>query len=66
VLTAQCIGQLAYLVSWSPAPGYQVDDVRRGPTATAQVTFQNPAARQESAFGVQCVAGVPRLVHVNA
>src|SRR5215469_1608660 len=66
VLTAQCIGQLAYLVSWSPAPGYRVDDVRRGPAAQAQVTFENPTTRQEGSFGVQCVAGVPRLVHVNA
>jgi hypothetical protein len=66
VLTGECIGQLAYLVSWSPAPGYGVDDVRRGPATIAQLTFQNPATRQEVAYGVQCTAGVPRLVHVNA
>jgi hypothetical protein len=66
VLTGQCIGDLAYLVSWSPAPGYRVDDVRRGPAAIAQVTFENPTTRQEGAYGVQCTAGVPRLVHVNA
>jgi hypothetical protein len=65
VLTGQCIGQLAYLVSWSPAPGYRVDDVRRGPAAIARVTFVMSATRQEVAFGVQCPAGVPRLVHVD-
>jgi hypothetical protein len=65
VLTGQCIGQLAYLVSWSPAPGYRVDDVRRGPTTVARVTFVMSATHQDVAFGVQCTGGVPQLVHVH-
>lgn len=62
-VTAQCTGELAYLVSWSPAQGYRVDDVRRGPALEAQVTFEMFSTRQEAAILVRCVAGVPRLVH---
>ena len=65
VVTAQCIGQLAYLVSWSPAPGYRVDDVRRGPAVEAQVTFVMSSTRQETGLAVGCAAGVPRLVHAD-
>ncbi len=61
VVTAECIGQLAYLVSWSPAPGYRVEDVRRGPAAQAGVTFLMSSTGQETALGVRCVNGVPRL-----
>jgi hypothetical protein len=60
VVTAQCTGQLAYLVSWSPAPGYRVDTVTRGPASVVQVWFASPSRRQ--AMAVRCVAGVPRLV----
>lgn len=63
VVTARCSGQLAYLVSWSPAPGYRVDDVRRGPAAEAQVTFVMSSTRRETSLTVRCVAGVAGLVH---
>jgi hypothetical protein len=63
VLTARCTGQLAYLVSWSPAPGYRVYDVHRGPAALAEVSFVSATQRLE--FGVRCVSGVPRLVHAD-
>jgi hypothetical protein len=63
VLTARCTGQLAYLVSWSPAPGYRVDDVHRGPATLAQVSFVS--ATQRLAFGVRCVSGVPRLAYAD-
>ena len=65
VVTAQCVGQLIYLVSWSPAPGYRVDDVRRGPALDARVTFVMLSTRQENELAVRCVAGVPRLVHTD-
>ena len=65
VLTAQCTGQLAYLVSWSPAPGYRVDDVRRGPTTVARVTFVMSSTLGETTVGVGCVSGVPTLVHLH-
>jgi hypothetical protein len=36
---ASCVSSGAYLISWSPQQGYQVDDVVRGPAATARVVF---------------------------
>ena len=65
VVTAQCIGQLAYLASWSPAPGFRVDDVRRGPAIVARVTFVMFSTRQETELAVRCAAGVPTLVHAR-
>ena len=65
VVTAQCTDQLAYLVSWSPAPGYRVDDVRRGPATVARVTFVMSSTRRESTVGVGCVSGVPTRVHAD-
>ena len=32
-----------YLVSWSPAQGYSVDEVRRGPAQEAEITFSSKA-----------------------
>jgi hypothetical protein len=61
LVTAECIGQLTYLVSWSPAPGYRVDDVRRGPTSVAKVTFEMFGSHRESVVAVECSTGVPRL-----
>lgn len=36
---ASCGSSGAYLISWIPQQGYQVDDVVRGPAATARVVF---------------------------
>jgi hypothetical protein len=63
VVMAQCIGQLAYLVSWSPAPGYRVDDVRRGPATTARVQFEMFGSHGEAVVAVECSTGTPRLAH---
>ncbi|OLB76379.1 MAG: hypothetical protein AUI14_18975 [Actinobacteria bacterium 13_2_20CM_2_71_6] len=57
---ARCMSSQAYLVSWSPAQGYQVDDVRRGPARTAYATFV--AGKQRVILAVRCVAGVPQSV----
>lgn len=63
VVTAQCIGPQAYLLSWSPAPGYKVDDVRRGPAPVAKVQFEMFGSRRESVVAVECSTGAPRLTH---
>ncbi len=56
---ARCTsGGLAYLVSWSPAPGYKVDGVLRGPAAEVHVDFE--ALGKESSLNVTCVNGVPQ------
>ncbi len=56
-VVADCRTGGAYLVSWSPAPGYEAGSVRRGPAPTAQVTF-NAAANSVSML-VSCSTGVP-------
>jgi hypothetical protein len=57
-VAARCDGDQAYLVSWSPAQGYRVDDVRRGPALVVQVNFETFTA--ERRVTVRCVAGIPR------
>lgn len=57
-VTAECDGDQAYLLSWSPAQGYRADDVRRGPAPIVQVRFES--LTREPAIVVRCVAGVPR------
>jgi hypothetical protein len=37
----QCVHAGAYLYGWAPAPGYSVDDVRRGPASVVMITFQS-------------------------
>jgi hypothetical protein len=55
---AQCQGDQAYLVLWSPAPGYGVHDVDRGPRDDARVRFESD--RHEVEMRVTCAGGVPR------
>ena len=56
-VVASCQQAGAYLISWSPLQGYEVDSVTRGPAATAQVTFETYATRVTMV--VSCSAGVP-------
>lgn len=37
---AQCSGGQAYLTSWSPHPGYETDEVERGPDSRVSVRFE--------------------------
>jgi hypothetical protein len=54
----RCTSNAAYLVSWSPAQGYQVDKVHRGPTTqTAYVAFRDGAKR--IVLAARCVGGAP-------
>lgn len=56
-VVADCGPGGAYLVSWSPVPGYEAGTVVRGPAATARVTF-NSAANSVTML-VSCSTGVP-------
>jgi len=56
-LVAGCQPAGAYLVSWSPAQGYEVSGVSRGPAANAKVTFAGP--RKLVTMVVSCSGGVP-------
>lgn len=56
-VVASCQSTGAYLLSWYPLQGYEIDDVVRGPAADAWVTFEsgNSVVRMV----VTCSAGVP-------
>ncbi len=56
-VVADCVPSGAYLVSWSPVPGYESGAVIRGPAVTARVTF-NSAANSVTMV-VSCSAGMP-------
>lgn len=56
-VVADCQTAGAYLISWSPSQGYEVDTVSRGPAATARVTFDSASSRVTMV--VSCSAGVP-------
>jgi serine/threonine-protein kinase len=54
---ATCQAAGAYLVSWSPQPGYEADDVIRGPAVTARVLFM--AGIHGVRMVVSCTGSVP-------
>jgi len=54
---AGCQPAGAYLVSWSPAQGYEVSWVSRGPAANAKVTFEG--SRKLVTMVVSCHGGAP-------
>ena len=56
-VVAECPSGEAYLVSWSPTQGYEVDTVTRGPAVTARVTFDSNA--NIVTMVVSCTAGTP-------
>ena len=56
-VVADCRPGGAYLVSWSPAPGYEAGTVIRGPAVTARVSFDSAA--NSVTMQVSCSAGVP-------
>jgi hypothetical protein len=55
---AQCQGANAYLVYWSPAPGFHVRDVDRGPRDDARVRFES--GDREVEMRITCAGGQPR------
>jgi len=56
-VVAGCQPAGAYLVSWSPAQGYQASSVLRGPAATVKVTFAG--SRKLVTMAISCRGGVP-------
>jgi hypothetical protein len=57
-VVARCVDGAAYLVLWSPAPGFRAEDVTRGPAAVTRVKFETRG--QEIKVTVRCVDGVPQ------
>ena len=56
-MLAACQKGDVYLVSWSPQPGYEADDVIRGPGATARALFM--AGIRGVRMVVSCTGSVP-------
>jgi hypothetical protein len=56
-VVAECQSTGAYLLSWSPAQGYETNRVVRGPAVTAQVSFESTA--NSVTMVVSCSSGVP-------
>jgi len=56
-VVARCVAGKAELISWSPAQGYEADDVRRGPAASVGLQFERDDI--EIKISVECVGGVP-------
>ncbi len=56
-VVAECRGDSAYLVSWSPSGGYVVDEVERGPAEDAKVRFAN--GEQRVTIEIRCSGGRP-------
>lgn len=54
-VVARCTPGGAYLVGWSPAPGYRLDDIVRGPAPVARVTFGTRST--EVKITISCVSG---------
>jgi hypothetical protein len=55
-VVAECRDGQAYLVGWSPAPGYKASDIKRGPAATAKLEFEGHERKVK--VSVVCSAGV--------
>jgi hypothetical protein len=55
-VVARCTAGKVYLTSWSPATGYRVEDVVRGPALVTGVWFEGP---YEVHMRLTCEGGVP-------
>jgi hypothetical protein len=51
-LIVRCVQSGVYLLGWSPAAGYQSDDLRRGPAPVVGITFESTT--REVAVTVRC------------
>ena len=56
-VVARCTGRTVYLVSWTPAQGFHVKGVQRGPAEEAEIEFESD--HQSSSVTVHCQNGVP-------
>jgi hypothetical protein len=56
-VTAVCEAAGAYLQYWSPDPGFEADDVNRGPAAVTSVIFRGSTG--SVGVRVTCVGGSP-------
>jgi hypothetical protein len=57
-IVAECTGGQVTLRSWSPAQGYEVHDVDRGPATQTRVRFRGDSG--EVRVEITCVGGAPK------
>ena len=67
-IIAQCLGAQVYLVSWSPAQGWQIDDAVRGPARSTMVNFErddDSESDREVTVAISCRSGQPAATNVE-
>jgi serine/threonine-protein kinase len=57
-IVAECTGDQVTLRSWSPAQGYGVHDVDRGPASRTRIRFRGDSG--EVRVEITCVGGAPK------
>ncbi|MEU9887449.1 hypothetical protein [Sphaerisporangium sp. NPDC051011] len=57
VVVARCEGGLVTLLTWTPAPGYQVKEAEPGPRDKVRVRFESERARTE--IEIYCIGDRP-------
>lgn len=62
-IIARCTAGRATLLSWSPAQGYEADDIHRGPAPAATMKFKSGNA--EIHITISCPGGIP-TAHTQA
>lgn len=62
-VVARCAGGEVTLTSWSPAQGFHIDDVDRGPAARVRLTFKSD--RTEVVSEISCRQGIPTAQTVS-
>jgi hypothetical protein len=62
-LVVRCDGDTAWLETWSPNPGYRVDEVVRGPAAEVSVWLESDI-HDDVLVVVQCQAGEPQMTEL--
>jgi hypothetical protein len=58
-IIARCADGEASLLSWSPAQGYQADNIQRGPAPTTTMKFET--GDTEIHVSITCPHGIPTL-----
>ncbi|MFI8995443.1 hypothetical protein [Streptomyces sp. NPDC053542] len=63
--TAECRPDgTVYLTVWSPASGYHMDSVKRGPSAVATIEFEPLDDGDDLTYAVRCDDGRPKAVPI--
>lgn len=66
-VVASCQAGQVYLRSWSPAAGFAVDEVQRGPADTAEIKFRSTGGQDdEVGMHLSCRSGVPVASNENS